>query len=81
MHNKIRDRLEILKEEFKKGQIEFQELEKRKAYLHETMLRISGAIKVLEELLGDRMVDACIDPGAAQFSTGISDNEATPTVL
>ncbi len=65
MPDKMRDRLEALRQEFKKGQTEIQELENRKAYLHETMLRISGAIKVLEELLAEEQaVSDDVVPGA-----------------
>ena len=46
-------RLEALRGELETGQAEFQRLEARRAYLHETMLQIRGAISVLEELLAD----------------------------
>ncbi len=44
-------RLEVLKKELETGQAELERLEKQRAYLHETVLRISGAVQVLEELL------------------------------
>jgi hypothetical protein len=44
-------RLAELQREFEAGQLEFQSLEKRQTYLRETLLRISGAIQVLEEML------------------------------
>jgi predicted nuclease with TOPRIM domain len=43
-------RLEILKKELETGQAELEKLEKQRAYLQETVLRISGAVQVLEEL-------------------------------
>jgi len=53
----MRDRLQIrlgeLKKEFATGQARLQEWEKQQMYLQETMLRISGAIQVLEELLAN----------------------------
>jgi hypothetical protein len=44
-------RLGVLKREREKGQVELQEVDNRRAHLRETLLRISGAIQVLEELL------------------------------
>jgi predicted nuclease with TOPRIM domain len=49
----LRSRLESLKKEFEIGQSRLRELEKEEAYIRETMLRISGAIQVLQEILGD----------------------------
>lgn len=46
----MQSRLTALREEFAKGQVEVEKLEKHRIYLHDTMLRISGAIQVLEEL-------------------------------
>ncbi len=53
MHDRLQTRLGELKKEFTTGQARLQELEKQQMYLRETMLRISGAIQVLEELLAD----------------------------
>jgi len=47
----IEARLASLKSEYDKGQAAHRELEQQLASLRETMLRISGAIHVLEELL------------------------------
>ena len=44
-------RLEVLKKELEAGQVALEKVEEKRAYLHETMLRISGAIQALEELL------------------------------
>jgi hypothetical protein len=44
-------RLKVLKQEFKTGETELAKLEKQREYLRETLLRIGGAIQVLEELL------------------------------
>lgn len=43
-------RLNQLKEELKSGQEQLAQLEQRSDELRKTMLRISGAIQVLEEL-------------------------------
>ena len=48
---KIEARLAALKNEFDKGQTQLCQLESQSSSLREAMLRISGAIMVLEELL------------------------------
>ncbi len=53
MRDRLQTRLGELKKEFATGQVRLQELEKQQMSLRETMLRISGAIQVLEELLAD----------------------------
>jgi hypothetical protein len=51
MRDRLQTRLGELKKEFATGQARLQELERQQIHLRETMLRISGAIQVLEELL------------------------------
>ena len=51
MQEQLQERLEALKKEFATGQARLQELEMQQGLLRETLLRISGAIQVLEELL------------------------------
>lgn len=51
MREQLRQRLEELKKEFETGQARLQELEMQESRLRETLLRISGAIQVLEEAL------------------------------
>ncbi len=51
MKEQLEQRLETLKAEFETGQKSLSELESRQASLRETLLRISGAIQVLEEEL------------------------------
>lgn len=51
MQEQLRRRLEQLKKEFETGQARLRELETEQAYTRETLLRISGAIQVLEEAL------------------------------
>ena len=51
MEEQLQKRLEELKKDFEIGQARLRELETEQAYVRETMLRISGAIQVLEEAL------------------------------
>jgi hypothetical protein len=51
MKEQLVERLQQLKAEFASGQKMLAELEQKKANLEQTLLRISGAIQVLEELL------------------------------
>ena len=51
MKEQMEKRLKELKTEFESGQKMLAELEARQANLRETLLRISGAIQVLEEEL------------------------------
>jgi len=46
----VEDRLQQLRNEFQKGQQEMARLDRQRLELRDTMLRISGAIRVLEEL-------------------------------
>jgi predicted nuclease with TOPRIM domain len=51
MRTQLEERLKQLKAEYEAGQKMLADLEARQASLRETMLRISGAIQVLEEEL------------------------------
>ena len=51
MREQLQIRLETLKREFETGQARLREVEAQQAHLRETLLRISGAIQVLEEEL------------------------------
>jgi peroxiredoxin len=51
MEDKIRSRIATLRQEFELGQVELEKVERQGIYLRETMLRISGAIQALEEML------------------------------
>lgn len=53
MREKLDQRLTTLKAEFETGQKMLADLEARQADLRQTLLRISGAIQVLEELMSD----------------------------
>jgi predicted nuclease with TOPRIM domain len=51
--HRLQSRLDALRTELAKGQTRLREVEREAAYLRETLLRISGAIQVLEELLAE----------------------------
>lgn len=51
MQEHIQSRLEFMRKELEKGHIELQKVESQRTHLHDTLLRICGAIQVLEELL------------------------------
>lgn len=51
MREQLSQRLEVLRSEFEAGQKMLAELEAKQAHLKSSLLRISGAIQVLEELL------------------------------
>jgi prefoldin subunit 5 len=58
MRERLEQRVSELKAEQEKGQHMLAEIDARQAELRQTLIRISGAIQVLEELLGG--------PGASQ---------------
>ncbi len=49
----IKERLQDLKSEYQAGQEQIRLLDARRQELQNTLLRISGAIQVLEELLAE----------------------------
>lgn len=53
MQEQIQERLQVLRKEFAVGQHRQQELQREQMVLQETLLRIGGAIQVLEELLAE----------------------------
>jgi predicted nucleic acid-binding Zn-ribbon protein len=53
MREQLQRRLDALKKEFSAGKARATELEQQQTTLHQTLLRISGAIQVLEEELKD----------------------------
>ncbi|HUA45474.1 MAG TPA: hypothetical protein VMA77_09625 [Solirubrobacteraceae bacterium] len=71
MRQRIQLRLEELQAELNAGNRRLQELDAEQTQLREVMLRISGAMQVLGELLdSDTRVDAAAQPGAAAESNG-----------
>ena len=53
MESKVRQRLAELRAEYDKGQKTLQDLDNQAASLRATLLRISGAVQVLQETLGE----------------------------
>ena len=49
----LKSRLEILRNEFEKGQKQLRDLNSQQMRLQETLLRIQGAMQVLEEVLDE----------------------------
>lgn len=62
MHDLIEKRLEELKRELEIGQKMLAELDSKRENTRHTILRISGAIQVLEELI-QRDMDSETEPG------------------
>jgi predicted nuclease with TOPRIM domain len=53
LREQLEARLAALRKEFESGQSRLREVELQESRLRETLLRISGAIQVLEEELGN----------------------------
>jgi predicted nuclease with TOPRIM domain len=68
MRDEMQARLELLRTEFETGERRLEELERQRVQLTETMLRISGAMQVLEEVLGEAPADEAGLDGAAAAS-------------
>lgn len=69
MRAQIVERLKALKSEYDAGQKMLAELEARRASLANTLLRIDGAIQVLDEMArADERADQGGAPGAAAVS-------------
>lgn len=62
MDERIEQQLGVLRDQLNTGQIELDAVERRRKYLHETLLRISGAVQALENLLGESMSAAASAP-------------------
>src|SRR5215212_6235983 len=73
MREQMQARLKVLKQEFEAGETELEKVEKQRAYLHETLLRIGGAIQVLEELLAG---EPSVEP--PNGTTGHGGTQPTP---
>ena len=81
MREQLEQRLRELKAEFESGQKMLADLEAKAANLRETLLRISGAIQVLEEELAGASPPAPDDleqPEGVEKAAPASDESATP---
>jgi predicted RNase H-like nuclease (RuvC/YqgF family) len=65
MQDQVQARIEALRKELEVGQQRMQELERQLTQLRDTMLRISGAIQVLEELQAQATPAATAPDGGA----------------
>jgi hypothetical protein len=65
MRDQALTRLDELKRQYQMGEGQLRELGRQEAALRETLLRISGAIQVLEELLGSYQTETVPGPSAA----------------
>lgn len=66
MRDQLERRLAELKSEFETGQARLRDLSQQQAHVQETLLRISGAIQVLEELIGEQQSGANSHASAAE---------------
>ncbi|MGH3901413.1 MAG: hypothetical protein ACRDTA_24800 [Pseudonocardiaceae bacterium] len=64
LRQQLQDRLEVLRREREIGQDRLRELERESLAVQQTVLRISGAIQVLEEVLGPEQTPAAQPPVA-----------------
>ncbi len=64
MNEQVQARLQELREEYGRGQATLEDLERQTSNVRATMLRISGAIQVLEELLAADAAPEEADTGA-----------------
>ena len=71
MESKLRHRLTELRAEYDKGQQTLHELESQAANLRATLLRISGAVQVLQEARDEPSADGT---GSAAPQAGASSN-------
>jgi hypothetical protein len=70
MREQLEQRLNQLKAEFEAGQKMLAELEAKQAQVRETLLRISGAIQVLEEELAKADVQESDTPAQVDAKIG-----------
>ena len=68
MKKELEARLKELKVEYQKGQGQLVALEQEAANLKNTLLRISGAIQVLQELLGDKPSEDPFPPNGIELA-------------
>jgi uncharacterized coiled-coil protein SlyX len=67
MRQRLEERLAALRAELESGRRALAELDQKQSTLRDTMLRISGAVQVLEEELAASATDARAEPGVEQM--------------
>lgn len=60
MKDQLQQRLQQLKTEYKSGQKALADLEDQQVRLRDTLLRISGAIQILEEMLSEDLEQSVV---------------------
>lgn len=70
MREAMTARLDQLRQEYERGQAQLRELVAQETALRETLLRISGAAQVLEEMLAEP-AGAATDGAAASGTDGV----------
>lgn len=75
MRDQMEQRLEELKGEYEAGQKMLADLEQKRMTLEQTMLRISGAIQVLEEMLASEPLESAAQPGAGEARAAVSNGQ------
>ena len=70
MKQQLTERLQKLKQEQEAGQKMLADLDARQLELHQTLLRISGAIQVIEELLANDSSADTEAQGVLESTTG-----------
>ncbi len=81
MRERAQERLAELKQEYVTGEAQLRELVRQEMSLRETLLRISGAIQVLEEVLEGRQPERPTPdakPAPADDGAGLAGNGARP---
>jgi hypothetical protein len=66
MREKLEQRRQELQAEFEKGEQTLKDLEAQATTVRQTLLRISGAIQVLQEVLGERQPATHEEDGASK---------------
>lgn len=69
MRELMEKRFEALREEFRAGQEMLASLDDKRADLQQTLLRISGAVQVLEEMLEDPAAETGAAPAPPPAGT------------
>jgi predicted nuclease with TOPRIM domain len=67
IQEQLQQRLQSLKTEYATGQNMLADLEAKQAHLRDTLLRISGAIQVLEEMLTEAPEATAPENGGADY--------------